>query len=328
MKCKVIRWLLAIGCVMMGIGNAAFGEQATRAGALAEWIKDPVALLTHLKQRDAAFDSRTLRVDQIWTEKVYPKSQLAAARRAALRFGQQAPKQTPTDSVPGDFEQPHRLRHLLTARESEVTIEQEGELEKMKHPRYVAISNKGHRWSNVGGRERSYSPATNTVHLMGKTTGGTLLSHQWMFEWCCGYGFAKRIESIESVSVEGDRLFVKGKAKLMGYDDSRIEMELDRDYIVRRATLAVPVQIGTGNNKYVVETQGTAAQDDCPPLAKTGRRQRYLRPGGKPERLHKSFEIALVDLSPPLTDEQYKERTTINPPDDARISDFRPLDQR
>lgn len=306
----------------------ASAQEAAKVNLAGDWITDPTALLSHLKRRDAEFDNRSLQIDLIWIERVFPKAQIAKARGAALRFGQPAPAEESADSVPADFDQPHRVRQLLTVRESEVTLERVADLEKMKHPRFVALPNKGSRWSTVGGEERSYSPETNSLHLMGKPKAGVLQSSQWMFEWCCGYGLAKRMKSIESVRVEGELIFIEAKAQLMDYDDTRISLELDRDYIVRHANVVVPVQIGTGFNKYVVETTGTERPEGSPPIAKRGHYQRILQPVGKSERLYKEYDVAFVNISTKLTDEQYSERTAIEPPDDVSIVDFRPRDQR
>lgn len=235
--------IVTFGCTARCVAADAKGQEQIQPAATSEWITDPVALLTHLKIRDAEFDGRSLRIEQRWIERVTPKSQITAGIRAARRFGNPAAPAPPAESVPPDFDQPHRVQYLLTVRGSEITLEREGDLEVMNHPKYVALANKGLRWSTVGGVERSYSPQTKSLHLMGTPKLTTVLpQNQWMFERCCGYGFAKQMESIDSVRVEGERMFIEGKARLMGYDDSHAKLELDRDYIVRRASVFVPVR--------------------------------------------------------------------------------------
>jgi hypothetical protein len=104
----------------------------------------------------------------------------------------------------------------------------------------------------------------------------------------------------------------------MGYDDSRIELELDQDLIVRRALISVPAKSGQGFNVYAVRTTGTVRPDGCVPIAQQGTYRRILRPEGKPESVYKEFDVEFVEISEPLTDEQYAGRTRIDPAPDAR----------
>ena len=111
--------------------------------------------------------------------------------------------------IPEDFDQPHRVRHQLTVREPEVTMERLGEFERIKHPKYVALENRGFRWSTVGNLEQSYSPETNVLHIKGPPQpGGVLRGYQWMFEWCCGYGIAKWMHTIDSIHGEDGSLAI------------------------------------------------------------------------------------------------------------------------
>src|SRR5438552_13574972 len=85
-----------------------------------------------------------------------------------------------------------------------------------------------------------------------------------MLQWSCGYGIARWIETIDSVQVADGVLTAKGRMRLMGYDDSRVELQLDRDLILRRAVISVPGRDGDGSNEYVVETRGTVRPESCP----------------------------------------------------------------
>ena len=318
--------ILAFGWATFYVVDRAAGQENPQPVA-AHWITDPVALLAHLKHRDAQFDNRTLEIDERWTERVSPQSQLASQNRAARQLGQ--PADDAPETVPEDYDQPHRVRQLLTVRGPEITLERETELETMEHPQYTAIDNDGHRWSTVGGVERSYSPAMKSLHLIGTPKPGThLASKRRTFVWCCGYGFARQMDAIDSVRVEREYLLVEGKTRLMGYDDSRVELKLDGDYIVRQANIFVPAQNADGGNRYVIKTSGTVRPSDSPPLATTGHSQRILEPAGKPQRLYKELDVDFVSLSQQLTDQEYSQRTEIDPPDDVRVVDFRPRDQR
>ncbi len=305
-------------CLVIGV-LAATTTSLTHADE--EWITDPAKLLAHLQARDAAFDNRSLTTDRIWSEKVSPAAHIAEAQWQARRFGGE-PMPKPKE-IPADFVQHHRLRQMLTLRGDEVTLERQGDLEPKPHPQYVAIDNVGHRWSNVGGIVRSYSPETKTLHLSGPTKPESmLLSYQKMMVWCSGFGFTRGMKSIESARVDGEMLVVKAKSQLLGYDTSDVELRLDQDYIVRQANIFTPVKIGTGGNKYVIKTRGTFDQHDAPPVAKHGSYQRILAPEGKPERVYTEYDFEFAMLSKKLTDTEYKERAEITPDEDARVLNF------
>ena len=107
----------------------------------------PRSCSRHLKTRDAEFDNHSIEAEQRWIEKVSPRAQVAASRFHARRFGQPDRTWRPEAEIPDDFDQPHQLRRLLTVRGSEVTIDRLEDLERMRHPEYVAIPNRGCRWS-------------------------------------------------------------------------------------------------------------------------------------------------------------------------------------
>ncbi len=289
-----------------------------------DWPGEPAALLKQLKIRDAEFNNRSVETEQRWVEKVYPRGQIAERRFHARRFGQQEPGAPPDDEVPGDFDQPHRVRHLLTVREPGVTLERVGDLETMKHPEYVALPNRGLRWSSAGGIERAWSPETNELAIAGEPSSDGLL--RWRahaFQWCCGYGVARWMESIDSLGVDDDRLIVKGRIRLMGYDDSRVEMRLDRDLIIRRTVISITGKGGGGVDEYVVETRGTVRPENGPPFAQAGHYRRILKPAGKPEATYQEYEVQFIAASARLTDEQYAERTRIEPKPDTTVTDRR-----
>jgi hypothetical protein len=303
--------------------SAAF-EDPPKGQAAVDWQSEPAALLKRLKDRDADLDNRSVETEQHWVEKVSPRAQIAANRFDARRFGQPDPGSPPEDTIPADFDQPHRLRRLLTVREPAVTIERLNDLETMKHPEYVAIPNRSCRWSSAGGVERVWSPETNDLHILGTPADDGLL--RWdahMLQWSSGYGLARWIESIDSVKVKDGTLTAKGRMRLMGYDVSRVELTLDRDLIVRRMVLSVTGKDGGGSNDYVVETRGTVRPVGCPPVAESGRFRRVVKPEGKPESVYQDYEFRFVAASARLTDEEYDRVTRIEPVPKALTIDTR-----
>jgi hypothetical protein len=262
-------------------------------------------------------------------EKVSPRGQVAARRFDARRFGRRDPGSPPDREIPEDFDQPHRLRQILTVREPEVTIERREDAEPMKHPEYVAIPNLGCRWSSSGGVERVWSPETNELRVLGAPAAEGLL--RWdadVLRWCCGHGFARRLESVESLSEADGKLTIRGRMRLIGRDDIRVEMQLDRDLIVRQAVISIsaPAGGGAGTNEYSVRTRGTAHPEGCPPVARSGRYRRILKPAGKPEYVDQDDEVRFVRVSARLTDDQYAERTRIEPGPGTFVVDMRRRD--
>ena len=290
-----------------------------------EWSTDPVLTLKFLKQRDREFRNRTITVDRIWTERISPLGQIGQRNFAAMKFGQPRPDTPDPADVPPDYDQPHRVRYKLTTREPDISLEVVGEQEKIKHPEYSSISNKGYRSSNIGDLERSYHPQTNKLTLKEKPERrgmGSLRPIQWQLEWGCGYGVATMITSIDSMTPGEDRLKIKGRMALLGDDESQFEMSVDRNYIIRDLKIDVPTR-RSGFDTYVAKTEGTVWPKVGPPVARFGHYQRILRPEGKPARVYKEYNVEFVSVSGFLTEEEYKKQTEIEVPEDVRTFDMR-----
>ena len=74
-----------------------------------------------------------------------------------------------------------------------------------------------------------------------------------------------------------------------------------------------PAGAADGTNEYVVETRGTVRPQGCPPVAESGRFRRFLKPAGKAESVYQDYEVRFIAASVRLTDEQYDQRTRIEP---------------
>jgi hypothetical protein len=144
-----------------------------------------------------------------------------------------------------------------------------------------------------------------------------------MLQWGCGYGLARWIASIDTVEAGDGLRTAKGRMRQLGHDDSRFELRLDGDLILRRAVISLPARHGDGSNEYVVETRGTVRPEGCPPVAASGRFRRLLKPAGKPESVSQDDELRFVAASARLADEQYDERTRIEPASGATTIDAR-----
>lgn len=287
---------------------------------------NPDKLLQQLKLRDASLENRILTIEERWTERIDPKAIQAQSQFYDLKFGQPNNFYPDPNSLPDAYDQPHRRLWEMIARKSDVTLKNVGDLEERLNSKYGSIDNTGYISTNVGGNVRAYSPKTETLHILGASSG-MLISRRHAFEWCTGHGFAKLISSINSIVVTDDRIVAKGSGTFFDIDNTTFELEIDRDLIVRRAVISVPSR-PNGFNDYRVTTDGTTRIDNAPALAKHGISQRVLRPAGKPERDYTKHDITFVSLSDPLSDEKYSQVVEFKPKPSVRKVDTRPLKER
>lgn len=295
-------------------------QGAAFANPPAEFPTDPATLIKHLEARDAQFDNRSIEVEQQWSERVSPLGIYNSIRHNTIRFG--GPDPGLPSEIPDDFVQPHRLRHLLTIRGTDVTMENLGDLETIKDRRFVT-EDKGRRRSAAGGYERVWSPEMKYL-ILGDAPGGGggfFDRELWRLQWPCGYGVAKCIDSIESMRADGDRLIVKGRMALRrsyAPDDKTkgrdpFELQLDRDLIIRKASINFHVW------RYEIETWGVLKSSDAPPIAEGTSFQLIDAEPGRREIVQEQYEFTTVAVSDPLTDEQYAERIRIDPSPETEI---------
>ncbi len=304
-----------LNCLLLiSAGQAEQKVVDSESNSAAEWPQSSEQLLKLLRERDKDFEKRSIEVEQRWTERISPKAQIANRSFIAIKFGNLVPKLPPKEDVPKDYDQSHRVHYKLIVQGAEVTLGIIGEQEKILHPEYNWSLNDGHLWSTVGGEERSYSPQTKSLHLFGPPKfAGQLRGFQRRFEWGCGYGVAKWIQSIDAMELKDGRLNIKGSSQLFEGDDSQFEMVLNQDLIVRSILVKVPSK-PNGFDVYFVGTVGTQRGENHLPIAKRGHYQRILQPEGKPESVYEEFDIVFIKASAPLSDEEYKKQTEINPP--------------
>ncbi|QEH37713.1 hypothetical protein OJF2_63040 [Aquisphaera giovannonii] len=273
----------------------------------------PAGLLRELRDRDSAFDGRAIEVEERWVERISPRMQ-DAARRFHARLAHRVQSTPIAETFPEDYDQPHRLRQRLVVREPAVTIERLDDLEPMKHPAYSSLPNRGCRWSSAGGIERVWSPETKTLHIDGPSSdAGSLRWEAHRIRWGCGHGFARWITSIDSEAEEYGMRTVKGRMRLLGHDDSRVTLVLDRDLIVRHAVVTIPVRNGPGSDRYLVDSRGTVRPEGAPPVAESARFRRIVTPASGRGDVLEDREIRFVSASARLSDAEYDRLTRIDP---------------
>jgi hypothetical protein len=280
-----------------------------------------VELLKQLRLHDAALDNRTLEIEKRWTEVIVPVNELLKKRR---RDPAAAGKPIATDKLPPAYDQPHRLVYQVTYRGGEHTIRIVEDREPRINKAFGIDTNHGFAWSNAAGELTDYSPLTGIGHKQTLYAGNLLDARVRSFHWCCGFGYAKWIQQIESIDVRDEMTVVFGQMRLMTDDETRCTIYLDRDWIARKAIISVPARQG-GSNEYVVITEGTASSSNAPPLAKSGRYRRIVRPAGKKFNIQDDYTVVLVSLSRALSDEEYAAAMKLDIPPGATMVDMRSL---
>ena len=323
MRIAHISSVLLCFCVFVATAVAQ-SESLNELGVHPAWPENGKELLNALRERDREFDRRIVELEQRWTERISPSAQIASIRFNARKFGQPDPGSPAKEEIPDDYEQAHRVHYQVIANGDEFTLKRVGERAEILHPEYTALNNSGFIWSTVGGIERSYSPETKTLHVTGAPNGsGILSSYRWQFAWGCGYGAARYIRTIESINKKVDQLVVTGRSELFTGDDSRFELVLDKDLVLRSIMIKVPSR-PNGFNVYFAGTVGTHTSEGHPPMAKQGHYQRILQPEGKPERVYEEFDVVFLKASEILPDEAYEFETQIEPAEGTNTVDLRP----
>lgn len=150
------------------------------------------------------------------------------------------------------------------------------------------------------------------IHKLQSPLAG-LYDTRMAVEFVHGIGFGKRIKKIDSIKPDKTGWHITGDIKLWVDDDSRFEMELDKDYLVRNAVINANVK---GNHtRFIVGTKGTVSNAGLS-LASSGSFQRIWQPsqqqsakGTKP-KIIEDFKVEFKKLTLHLSNDQYTQLTT------------------
>ncbi len=300
-------------------------ETPTLLGDDQEWPpRDSASLLKQLHLRDEEFNGRSVQVEQSWTEHVDPQSVLAG-EQAGDKQGQPGPPPPASDEAPAPYDQPHRVRFLMTVWNPQLAFDNSADLALMLHPRYAGAL-EARRWPELPPIAWNTSMMETRMFLEQDRN----LKRNSM-EWALGYGFASWIDTIDSMEEsEGGRLVIKGKPREQlkygftreerartGPPKDRFEIELDSDWIVRRAVFDIAAEPARFTRwgfeadryrRFEVETSGTVRPPNAPPTAAQGRYQVLIEDPKKVERVLHDETSRFLEISDKLTELELKKR--------------------
>lgn len=185
--------------------------------------------------------------------------------------------------------------------------------------------------SNAKGLNRSFtkvweSGKGNSVLEIapGGHPGNPLGDYRAKVEYTLGIGFGKRITSIDSLVPKGDGYVASGKITLWWTDQSTFAIELDKDFIVRRAHMETNLESSVMT--YDITTSGVTGERGFN-VAKGGSYRQSKTPKSKDGKLagnpgpedEKQITFDAVRLN--LTDEQYAKATDMPLPPGTQVID-------
>ena len=175
----------------------------------------------------------------------------------------------------------------------------------MQHPEYGGKVVVGERYQVTRMSSRMSKPGHTGWVYRGSRKG--LLECRRSYEWACGYGYSKWLESIDSIAENDNDLQIVGNTRVFGRR-AQVELTLDRDLVVRRAVFTGR----SGTWEYSVETSGTVRPGHSPPVAARGTYRRTHRHPERPDYRQADYEIEFVRLSKRLNDASYQQASRPN----------------
>jgi hypothetical protein len=143
----------------------------------------------------------------------------------------------------------------------------------------------------------------------GGRPGSPLSDYRAKIEYTLGMGFGKRITAIDAVRTNGENVVVSGKITLWWTDKSVFEIELDKDFIVRRAKMETDLASSVAT--YEIITSGTAGEGNFV-IARSGSYRHTVAEKGRDGKLTGNVgtveqrEVAYDAIKLNLTDDEYK----------------------
>lgn len=220
----------------------------------------------------------------------------------------------------------------MAVRGSEVTYNRQ--LDESVKPTKAGRSVSGYeKHSNAKGQNRSFNKVwesgkgSSVLEIApGGRPGNPLGDYRAKVEYSLGFGFGKRITSIDSFVPKGDGYVASGKITLWSTDKSTFEIELDKDFIVRQAHMETNLETSvitydittsgvTGEPGFRVAKEGSYRKSETP-------KNKDGKPAGDPSpKDEKKITFDAVKLN--LTDDQYAKATDMPLTPDTQVIDQR-----
>lgn len=185
------------------------------------------------------------------------------------------------------------------------------------------------KWSNTEGMSRAIAISDGVPSTMRIDIGGfpvdSAQEDAMGIEFAFGFGFGKRIKTIDRIQQDGSRLRVDGTIQIWWADESRFQLTLDEHYLVREAEIESVVE---GNHtRFEVKTDGFVAIDHFE-FAKTGSFKR-INLGRKVDgelvatpKIADNVNIEFQEIESNLSDEAYHELVAMTPEAGTQVSDL------
>lgn len=216
------------------------------------------AMLVHLKRHDDRFKSRVLHVDKVWTERIDPRALEMKQRFLDMKLGQKTIGKD-MSQLPKAFDQPYRVRYIVYVDDALLMRRIVKESKERVHRGYGSSHGVGAIWSYDGKREmKVFQRAGELRSPQYKETNSSLI-YQYVrpLHWSAGIGFGRLITKVTKVESRGDRTIVFAEMNLYPDTTTTLELEIDEDWIARKAIVSIHLLGGTGVNRLTIVTRGT-----------------------------------------------------------------------
>ena len=243
--------------------------------------------------------------------RLHPKDQqLDNARLDVIRFEQWNLKAFPVIVRP--IETRSVSRETLVVRGRDVTVFWGIDPKPSEQAADQSFRTAFQKSSTVGGVSRRFSRteesgrSDSTLEIEPGDPVTLNQEHAMFVEFCLGFGFGKRIRTIDRIEPAGGLLKVEGSIQIWWEDESTCQLTLDDHYLVREAIIEANVK---GNRtRLEVHTKETVAAQGVE-LAKRGLFKRIALPDAPVEyrSVQQEFKIRFEAVHPNLSDADYQE---------------------
>ncbi len=285
-------------------------------------IIDAAELLKKLRERDKQFSERSIKLERTWNTPVQPRAMAHQSRRNSIRLGGNDPGM-PAE-LPDDYEQPHRIHYLWTAKNFDSTLEILADLEKAIHPQHEPPAPRILE-SDCFAYRRTWNRDQKIFVHSSDITKLNVGNKAWEYLLPSGIGFSPSIRQVTSAARMDDGYILKGllyaPSATIGKRLNCFEFHLDNDLILRRAIIQYHVY------DYVISTSGSSQTPGLPPTAKRAsltiyhigqdeKRTGIVGPYGEVG----NYKYEVVSISDRLSKEEYERRIQFRLPKGTKLA--------
>lgn len=188
-----------------------------------------------------------------------------------------------------------------------------------------------HKWSNKGGlcqdlADDGYSTRSKILETQHNSAWSSVMLEQLLqVEFALGYGFGKRLVRIDTLTATPTGWTLTGPFKIWGNDTGTCTLDLDKDYVVRKAVIDT---VSVSNTLWKFEiTTADSVRTDRFTFAKTGHFKQSFQGTRKGDQvigtpsIREEFNVTFVDATFDLADETYEKLTDFRPQPNSMLID-------